>query len=366
MADRKETRHFAENCTECGTCVENCEFLTHLGVSPLELAERFMDETHEGDPKIAYSCSLCGLCQEFCPENLHVGRMCMEMREELVKKGKGPLKAHGFVIKNQAYATSDSFFTALPPSGQEKCKRVFFPGCSLSGYSPSLVLACYDHLIEGLPGTGILLGCCGKQTLCLGDKPGFEKVMHQTIGAIKTMGASEIIVACPECYSTFKEFGTDLSLTFVSETLLQAGLPERRGSGEIFSLHDSCATRSEKGLQESVRTLIRNLGFEIEEMEYAGEKTRCCGMGGMIAFANPRLAGRFTKLRAEEARHDLLTYCASCREALAGFRPALHILDLVFNEEWVKAKGLEPLTGKVRRENQARLRAMLLEQIEGA
>jgi len=34
-------------------------------------------------------------------------------------------------------------------------------------------------------------------------------------------------------------------------------------------------------------------------------------------------------------------------------------------QEWEKAKGLEPLTGKVRRENQARLRAMLLEQGEG-
>jgi NADPH-dependent glutamate synthase beta subunit-like oxidoreductase len=359
----KDAAAEAERCLscECEACVKQCEFLSHYGASPMRLAKGFAGGEFR-DPQLAYSCTICGLCQELCPENLHVGKMCMELREELVKEGRGPLKAHGFVTKNQAYAVSDSFFTVLPSPGKEKCERVFFPGCSLSGYSPSLVLACYDHLREKLPGTGIVLGCCGKQTLCLGDKPGFEQVMHQTMKAFNTIGASEIIVACPECYSTFKEFGTDLTLTFVSDSLLQTGFPERRGEGQIFSLHDSCATRSEKGLQESVRTLIRRLGFEIEEMEFCREKTRCCGMGGMVAFANPKLAGRFTKLRAEEAEHDLLTYCASCREALGGFKPALHMLDLVFNKEWEPAKGLSPLTGKVRRENQARLRTMLLER----
>jgi Fe-S oxidoreductase len=347
---------------ECKTCVKNCEFLTHYATSPRDLANKFATGEFREDPQIVYSCSLCGLCQQFCPEGLNAGEMCMELREELVKEGLGPLKSHSFVRKNQDHVLSDLFSLVLPDPREKKCERVFFPGCSLPGYSPSITFACYNYLREKLPGTGIVLGCCGRQTLCLGDRSGFENVMNRTLKAFKSLGTSEIIIACPECYATFKEYSADLTLTFVSDALLKAGLPESaKGDNRIFSLHDSCATRSEKELQESVRILIKKLGFEIEEMRYGKEKTRCCGMGGMLAFANPKVAGRFTKMRAEEAGHDLLTYCASCREALSNYRPALHILDLVFDHGWEERKGLPPVTGKARRENQTKLKAMLLE-----
>ena len=347
---------------ECKVCVKNCEFLSHYGVSPRELANRFATGEFRKDPQLVYSCSLCGFCQQFCPADLNVGEMCMELREKLVKEGLGPLKAHSFVRKNQDHVLSDLFFLVLPDPREEKCERVFFPGCSLPGYSPSVTLACYHYLRERLPGTGIVLGCCGRQTLCLGDRSGFENVMDKALNAFKSLGASEIIVACPECYATFKEYDTSLTLTFVSDALLKAGLPETaKGDTRVFSLHDSCATRSEEALQESVRILVSKLGFEIEEMEYSRGKTRCCGMGGMLAFANPKLAGKFTKMRAEEAGHHLLTYCASCREALSAHKPALHILDVLFDPAWEKRKGLPPMTGKARRENQTKLKAMLLE-----
>jgi hypothetical protein len=85
-------------------------------------------------------------------------------------------------------------------------------------------------------------------------------------------------------------------------------------------------------------------------------------MGGMVPYVDFELAGRITKKRADEASHDILTYCTSCREALAMYKPALHILDLIFNTDWDRAKGEPPKTGKVRRENQARLKAMLEKQ----
>jgi Fe-S oxidoreductase len=362
MVNTKEIENVIERCIECGICLENCEFLSHYGTSPRELANGFATGEFRKDPQIVYSCSLCGLCQEFCPADLNVGEMCMQLREELVKEGLGPLKAHSFVRKNQDHVLSDLFSLVLPDPREEKCERVFFPGCSLPGYSPSITFACYNYLRGKLPGTGIVLGCCGRQTLCLGDRSGFENVINRALSAFESLGASEIIIACPECYATFKEYSADLTLTFVSDALLKAGLPEStKGDNRIFSLHDSCATRSEKELQESVRVLITKLGFEIDEMRYSKEKTRCCGMGGMLAFGSPKLAGRFAKMRAEEARHDLLTYCASCREALSNYRPVLHILDLIFNHEWEAEKGQPPVTGKVRRENQTKLKAMLLE-----
>jgi NADPH-dependent glutamate synthase beta subunit-like oxidoreductase len=362
----EEAQSEANRCLscECKICVKNCEFLSHYANSPKKLAMRLEKGEFREDPQIVYSCSLCGLCQQFCPADLNVGQMCMELRKELVKEGLGPLPGHRFVAKNQEFVLSEAFTLAIPDPNKRDCKRVFFPGCSLPGYSPSLTVETYHHLRQRLPGTGIVLGCCGRQTLCLGDEPKFEEVLGKTLNAFEGMGTSEVIIACPECYETFKEYAPHLTLTFLSDALLKAGLPEGlrgRGKGRAFSLHDSCSTRYEGAVQDSVRALVKALGYEVEEMAYSRENTRCCGLGGMVSFANPKLASRMTKIRADEASHDVLTYCASCREALGAHKPALHILDLIFNPDLEEAKRQSPLTGQARRENQAEVKRRLEE-----
>jgi len=94
-------------------------------------------------------------------------------------------------------------------------------------------------------------------------------------------------------------------------------------------------------------------------MEHSREMTRCCGMGGMVAFANLELSSKVTKSRIGEAHFDILTYCASCREAFASEKPAIHILDLVFNPDWEQDRLKAPKTGKARRETQALLKSQL-------
>jgi len=351
-----------EACSDCQICVESCEFLSHYCTSARELAERLRRGEFREAPKIAYSCNLCGLCEQVCPLGLNAGEMFMELRKELVKEGLGPLPGHRFVAKNQDFVLSEAFTLAIPHPNKSDCKRVFFPGCSLPGYSPSLTIQTYHHLRQRLPGTGIVLGCCGRQTLCLGDEPKFEEVFGKTLHTFEGLGISEIIVACPECYETFKEYAPHLTLTFLSDALLKAGLPEGlkgRGNGRPFSLHDSCSTRHERAVHESVRALVKTLGYEVEEMAYSKENTRCCGLGGMVSFANPKLAGRMTKTRAEEASHDVLTYCAGCREALGAHKPALHILDLIFTPDLEEARKKSPITGQARRENQAEVKRRL-------
>lgn len=354
----------AERCLncECRICVKNCEFLSKHCTSPHELAEKFGADYFEKHPEVVYSCNLCGLCRQLCPNDLDIGELCLQLREQLVEEGLGPLRGHAFVKKNQDYAISDSFSLVLPDPGFDSCDRVFFPGCSLPGYSPSLAFKTYEHIRKRLPGTGIVLGCCGIQTLHLGERKHFEEVLGKTVDMFQSLGTKEVIVACPECYETLKEYAPELTLTFISDVLHEIGIPEGiEARRHVFSLHDPCTTRSEQALQESVRTLIAELGYELEEMEYSREKTRCCGLGGQAAFVDQKLAAIISKNRTEEAAHDLLTYCASCREALAANKPTVHVLDLIFNPGWEETMAKPPNTGKVRRENQARLKTMLLE-----
>jgi Fe-S oxidoreductase len=180
---------------------------------------------------------------------------------------------------------------------------------------------------------------------------------------LKKLGTSEMIVACPLCYKTLKQHHPKLKLRFLAEVLLEVGLPHGVNSdGKKFSLHDSCSARWEQGIQDSVRSLVKTMGYHIEEMEHSRDLTLCCGMGGMVPFANMELAANITKRRADEASQDILTYCAACREALASEKPSIHILDLIFNPDWEQDRLKPPKTGKARRENQALLKTQLLDR----
>ena len=356
-----ELENIIEKCTECGLCVEECEFLKQLCQFPTELAQKFKLGYFREKPDIPYSCNLCDLCQKVCPEGLNIGNMCLELRQQLVAEGLGPLPTHRFVKVNQDWSISESFALAQPDPESGECKRVFFPGCNLSGYSPSLVIKTYDYLRDRLPGTGILLRCCGEPIHSLGEQAKFEEILNGVEAEMAKLGTSEMIVACPLCYHTIEHHAPQLKLNSLYELMVELGLPQgTKNQGWTFSVHDSCAARWERGIQDSIRTLAQIMGYHIEEMEHSREMTRCCGMGGMAAFANLQLSYNVTKRRIGEAHFDILTYCAACRDAFASEKSAIHILDLVFNPDWEQDRLKAPKTGKARRENQALLKSQLI------
>ena len=80
----------------------------------------------------------------------------------------------------------------------------------------------------------------------------------------------------------------------------------------------------------------------------------------MIPYADAQLFLKLAKQRADEAPFDMLVYCAACREAFAATgKPAIHILDLVFNPDWENNLRKPPQMGKARREKQAELKGLL-------
>jgi NADPH-dependent glutamate synthase beta subunit-like oxidoreductase/heterodisulfide reductase subunit B len=363
-----EASNEAQRCLscQCKLCVKDCEFLRLYCETPKELAEKFRAGYFREKPAIAYSCNICGLCQELCPQDLNIGDMCLALRQQMVEEGIGPLPQHQLVKRDQNWSTSDSVKLAQPDPRTAECKRAFFPGCALSGYSPELVMKVYDYLQEKLPGTGIILGCCGSPTHLIGDQSRFGEILSEVEAEMKRLGASELLVACPECYQTIKHNAPHLKIRSVYEVMAEQGLPEtaKASANKVFSLHDPCNTRWEKEWQDSARALIKEMGYQIEEMEYSRDKTRCCGLGGMVPYADFELTKRISKKRVSEASHDIVTYCAACREAFAAHRPSIHILDLIFNPDWEKDMVEPPKTGKARRENQAKLKTMVQERLK--
>ncbi|KNF07253.1 Fe-S oxidoreductase [Gottschalkia purinilytica] len=222
-----------------------------------------------------------------------------------------------------------------------KIKKVFFPGCSLSSYSPELVKKVLIYLQEKLPGTGGILNCCGKPTLDIGQVDKFKERHEKLQKEFEQMEVEEIIVACQSCYTNMNKYSTNLKVTSLWQLLPAIGLPKEsigigKDSNIVFAIHDSCSTRNVSSIQDGVRWIMKELGYEIEETLHSRENTRCCGFGGMVVPANPQLALKVMKRRTEEVKSDyMVTYCAACREAMAkGDKKAVHILDLVFNNTW--------------------------------
>lgn len=331
----------AERCIQCvcRRCVKDCSFLNDYCFTPKELVSRFQF-LKKDEITMPYICNLCGLCETVCPQGLNMGNLCMEFREKLVNLGLAPLPQHKPVLSNQKWGTSNHFTLALPDIETGRCKRVFFPGCSLPGYSPNLVMNAYKYLREILPDTGIVLNCCGEPTNLLGDKKGFVRLQEATINMITGLGTNEVILACPGCYHTFKTHAPQLNVTTIYHIIAEKGLPKiLEKEGGPFSIHDSCVTRNEPELHESVRCIVNELGYEIDELDYSRENTKCCGAGGMAFHADREFITDVMKKRANESPNNYIVYCAGCLFTFAFVKkPVLHVLDLIFSSNLKELK----------------------------
>ena len=216
----KELKDIYELCVNCRLCLKECEFLKSL----FETRDGIITdlEAEGANNKTLYSCTMCDLCETICPSELNIGRAYLKLRQE-----KGPLPVQKkFIDKDQEWVLSDNFALALPDPDSKECQRVFFPGCHLSGHSASLVLDTYQHLKSKLPGTAILLGCCGAARRETGEDALFRETSDMIEAEVKKLGATELLVACPNCRYALTEYERSFKIRSVYEVLDEIDLPE--------------------------------------------------------------------------------------------------------------------------------------------
>ncbi|MCL1994329.1 MAG: (Fe-S)-binding protein [Spirochaetes bacterium] len=228
-------------------------------------------------------------------------------------------------------------------------RKAFLPGCALPSYNPKNVEAVVKHLRNIYPDLSVVQKCCGKPTQAVGQAALFEERFQSLVDDIKYCEADEVIVACQSCMKTLKK-SHDYKTTSLWELLPQIGLPKElvgkaAKSDAVISVHDSCSVRDYKGIHDGIRWILTELGYKWTEPAggYTKEKARCCGFGGMVGPANPKVAARVMKRRVEDfTTPQIAVYCAACRSSmLQGGGKAWHILDLVFGDV-VYANSLPP------------------------
>ena len=387
---------------QCNDCYNVCAHMQRFNITPdsyirnINHNERIILGTHHANDMIN-ACTECGLCKVVCPVDIGMQDIIHETRRSMVERGKMPQSAHDFALKDMNYSNSDYFsFVRKQPSkeaskelfyyptiafsgyarglykGSGKTGYLFYPGCQLSSTHTDYIGDIYKHLVDVIKDkdadndVGLYLGCCGAPA----DWAGRNDLMNESVEKIRKaweeMEEPTFILACSSCSATFKKYLPMIKTISLWEVLEKYGLPkiEVKPGRRVFNVHDACATRENASIHESIRNIVKTLGHTIEEFEFSKEKAKCCGYGGLVSYANKEQACDFVEDRKEESDHDILVYCAMCKDSIVkGNKRAYHILDLIYGNEIDQNEPQTMPTLSQRQNNRKRLKHTLLKEI---
>lgn len=334
----------AKKCSNCGACTAGCPLYAYSGTMPGDLLFRIA-EKGEISPFVPYFCTLCGYCSFICPQGVKLDQVMKELRlQAATEEGKLPEGINYRPVRShQKYSFSPLFNASYIPGNYTGI--IFFPGCSLPAFRPDLTRKTYIYLKEKVKGTGIMLNCCARPTLDMGDKKTFDKYYKHLRQELEKYRVKKIITACPGCYHTLKVNSPDIEVASIWEILALAGIPETLRKEKIkpdftTALHDPCPTRSYPAVHDSVRHILKELAVDFAEFKFNRQKTLCCGAGGMLNITNPQAALSWMQKRAAQTEAEtIVTYCQECVVSLQkGGKKSLHLLDLVFNPDTLANK----------------------------
>lgn len=375
----KEAIEEALRCIKC-QCIECSKACIHLRkfetlpknyIRKIKHNEEIIMGDHYAN-KMINSCNMCGLCTEVCPSKLDMRDIILKTRKSMVERNKMPLSAHDFALKDMEFSNSNKFQLCRHQNHYAKSRYMFFPGCQLSASSPEYVEKIYDYLTGSTDdGVGVMLGCCGAPA----EWAGREEIFNKTINNLKekwnAMGKPIFILACSSCCNIFERYASEIDFISLWEFMNEHGIPDnnKADTKRPFAIHDACTTRYNKNLQNSVRNIIKSLGYEIEELKYSKEKTKCCGYGGLAYLANKEQTDQAIKERTQESSSDYIAYCSMCRDLFASQdKRTLHLLDLIFGDnldELSQKKGPRLWERRINRSiTKARLQKMLGDEME--
>ena len=335
VADRESAMAEASRCIQChcDECIKGCAYLQHYKKFPRILTREIYNNVSiiMGDHmmnKPINACSLCGQCKVLCPNGYDVAEICKLARENMVYTGKMSLAPHEFALMDMVFSNDEAFLCRNQP-GLEQCRYVFFPGCQATAIAPATVRAAYLDLCSRLEGgVALLLGCCGAICDWAGRYELYEDMAKFLDEKLSELGNPTVIAGCPTCKQQLSRHET----LGIWEVLERIGLSEKaQRADKPVAIHDACGARGDHGTQESIRRIAESLGCAVAETEYSGDRSPCCGYGGLTQFTNREVAKKMTDKCLERSELPYLSYCMACRDRFAREgRESMHLLELVY------------------------------------
>lgn len=386
---KEEAQAEALRCVECqcDACRIHCDLTEFYNKWPLRIRDEVMATTLPGSAEVKATpakrlmstCSQCGLCKETCPEDIDMGGMILAGRRSMHIQKKAPWAFHDFWLRDMDFSNGEFCALVKTPKGETKSNYAFFPGCQLGAGEPQLVEDVYDYLLEKQPDTGIFLKCCGVPAEWGGQEEKHKEELETLKADWIALGKPTLILACPTCEKKFKEHLKEIPVVSLYEVLASGDVrgfaitenltESNKVDYDKYEIFHPCATGHEEQVRESVRTLTKQLGFDIPAKENEN-LAKCCSYGGQPAIANPGYAKFVMDKRIKESNKPYIAYCINCRDAfLLEGKEAIHILELLFSDK-MKIAEKDDWQEKVstiskRQENRVQLKKNLLKNYWG-
>ena len=363
---KEQATEEAGRCIQCHCeeCLKSCAYLKHYKKHPGLLSREIYNNTQiiMGDHplnKAMNACALCGQCSVVCPNGFDMARVCSAARRNMVSTDKMPLAPHEFALMDMLFSNNEAFLSR-PQPGYEKCRYVFFPGCQAAAIAPATVKAAYLDLCERLDGgVALILGCCGAIADWAGRSEMEEQIQTQIDRELARLGDPIVVAGCPSCAKELRGL-TGREIRGIWDVLLELGLPSGARSLERpVALHDSCGARGDESTQKAIRSLASQLGCELLDTPYSGDRSPCCGYGGLTSYANREVAAELTEKCLERSEAPFISYCMACRDRFARQgRESRHILELCYGTD----AGSPPDISE-KRKNRLSLKNELLQEV---
>ena len=364
--DEKTATAEAGRCLlcDCTICSDGCELFDSLRKMPKHMVADAMASLHakasKGAIRAMSSCNLCGLCGKTCPQGIDMGTFYREFRVFKREDGLLPPAFHEFFVSDMQFANDEAYLARTAP-GHDRASYVFFPGCQLAASEPRHVELTYHHLLQRIPDLGLILGCCGAPAEWAAETTLRDGVAERLTAEWERFGRPTFVFACPTCKLQFERHMPGIPGISLYTLLLSVGLPQPAAGGEREAcIFDPCSSRYDQSMQRSVREIAERAGISLTELPHSGEQAQCCGWGGHIAAANPRLLDTIVRNRSSAESLPYITYCANCQEVFSRRgKASRHILDIVLGLDATEHR--TPSLGE-RRVNRMRAKRTVLEK----
>lgn len=346
---REETEAEIARCLrcQCDACRKYCDLTAYFDKWPLQMRDDIMTTTMPANSmlrkapaiRLINMCTQCGLCGETCPGQIELGGMIKEARRMMHKIDRMPGAFHQFWVRDMGFANGPYASIAKCPPGKTSCSYAFFPGCHLGAADPEYVKRTYGMLLNAESDVGLMLRCCGVPADWAGNEEYHLREIESLRSDWNNMGKPIMIMACPSCMRHFREYLPEIPIISVYEIFEQWNIPAAKTDKQaaddtdrcesLYSIFDPCSARGCDDMQEAVRKLLAKSGIAFEELP-GGDKHGCCGFGGNIEVASPKMAEKIAGQRSSLSDNPYITYCINCRDVFRGDgKPVKHALDIL-------------------------------------
>ncbi len=341
----------ADACTSCKRCQDRCPaYTTDKPLSPMKLIQQ-IGEVAQTEPgadlcttvsqDVLWSCTTCRACQDICPaNNEHVNKI-LEMRRNLtLMEGAFPGDEVRTAIANievngnpfgLAFASRGEWAGNLPVTLMESGEEVdilYFVGCYASFDKRNREIA--KSFVSICHAAGVKVGilgkeekCCGEPARKLGNEYLYQMTAAENIELIKGHGVKKIVTTCPHCFNTlsrdYKDLGLEVPVEHYStylHGLLNKGALKLTPEPFVATYHDSCYVGRYMDIIDQPRSILKQAGGQIREMEKSGFDSFCCGAGGGRILAEEKLGTKISEKRVKMAQETgaplLVSNCPFC------------------------------------------------------